>query len=314
VIVLLEPRHAPGFVSGGYRYQHEIVRRLAARGEGELREAAPDELDAAIADARRARPDATIVVDGLFAERTRRELPADVIALLHTTPTARIGSTRLIVTGERTAEAMRGPGRAVEVVLPGLDDCFAVGDARERGAKRRVVCVGTVSELKNQRLVAAALAAAANDVPCELVLLGCVKTEPAAARAVTTAAGPVPAYFAGVVSPERVAEELHRADLFVSASRSESFGMAVAEAAACGTPVLAFRTGAIDTFVQDGANGWLVDTNAADEVFAARLHDLLRSPRLLDTARGHARRPGLRSWDDTARVFATACRSLAERR
>lgn len=318
VIVLLEPRRPPGFVSGGYRYQHEIMRRLTARGEGELRAVAPDELDATIDAVRRERRDAVIVVDGLFAELTRRELPENVIALLHTVPGVRVTAHRMIVTSDDTADVLGhvlppGGVRAIHVVRPGLDDCFVAGDARERSARLRVVCIGTVSALKNQRLVAAALAAVATDVPCELVLLGDVKTEPDAARAVTAAAGDVPAYFAGVVSPERVAAELHRADLFVSASRSESFGMAVAEAAACGTPVLAFRTGEIDTFVHDGENGWLVDTNAGEAVFTARLHELLRSPLRLDAARGRARRPLLRSWDDTARQFASACRSLAER-
>lgn len=312
VIVLLEPRRPPGFVSGGYRYQHEIMVRLAAHGDGELRAVTPDDLIATIDELHRTTPDAIVVVDGLFAELTRRELPVDVIALLHMAPTVRIGSKRVIVTSRHTAVAAHQDSSAsVWIIQPGLDDCFLRGDTRQRDARRRVVCVGTVSALKNQRLVAEALAAV-NDVPCELVLLGDVKTEPDAARAVTAAAQNVPVFFAGVVSPNRVAMELHRADLFVSASRSESFGMAAAEAAACGTPVLAFRTGEIDRFVQHGKNGWLVPPKASDQKFAAKLQSLVRSPRRLDAARRRVQwEPGLWSWDVAAMAFARACRGLA---
>ena len=46
-----------------------------------------------------------------------------------------------------------------------------------------------------------------------------------------------------VVSPERLAEIYRSLDLFVSASAMETFGMAILEAQACGTPVVAFETG-----------------------------------------------------------------------
>ena len=46
-----------------------------------------------------------------------------------------------------------------------------------------------------------------------------------------------------VVSPERLAEIYRSLDLFVSASAMETFGMAILEAQACGTPVVAFKTG-----------------------------------------------------------------------
>jgi glycosyltransferase involved in cell wall biosynthesis len=46
-----------------------------------------------------------------------------------------------------------------------------------------------------------------------------------------------------VVSPERLAEIYRSLDLFVSPSAMETFGMAILEAQACGTPVVAFETG-----------------------------------------------------------------------
>jgi glycosyltransferase involved in cell wall biosynthesis len=46
----------------------------------------------------------------------------------------------------------------------------------------------------------------------------------------------------------------------------EPFGMVAAEAQACGTPVVAFRRGALDEVIVDGLTGWLV---APDDVTAA---------------------------------------------
>ena len=46
-----------------------------------------------------------------------------------------------------------------------------------------------------------------------------------------------------VSSQERLAEIYRMLDLFVSASAMETFGMAILEAQACGTPVVAFETG-----------------------------------------------------------------------
>jgi glycosyltransferase involved in cell wall biosynthesis len=46
-----------------------------------------------------------------------------------------------------------------------------------------------------------------------------------------------------VDSAERLAEMYRSLDLFFSASAMETFGMAILEAQACGTPVVAFETG-----------------------------------------------------------------------
>ncbi|MBD2150281.1 glycosyltransferase [Pseudanabaena sp. FACHB-1277] len=49
------------------------------------------------------------------------------------------------------------------------------------------------------------------------------------------------------------------ADIFVMPSRIESFGLTALEAMACGTPVLAFRTGGIPDLVHHRETGWLAD-------------------------------------------------------
>ncbi|MEK7532441.1 MAG: glycosyltransferase [Patescibacteria group bacterium] len=61
--------------------------------------------------------------------------------------------------------------------------------------------------------------------------------------------------FLDAVSQEEKAVWMCAADLFVLASRKEGFGMAVAEAAACGTPAVVSDQGSLPEIVQDGVTG-----------------------------------------------------------
>ena len=56
----------------------------------------------------------------------------------------------------------------------------------------------------------------------------------------------------------KMAQLYSAADLFVSTSLTESFGLTVCESMACGTPVAAFAAGGIKEIIEDGKNGWLV--------------------------------------------------------
>jgi glycosyltransferase involved in cell wall biosynthesis len=70
--------------------------------------------------------------------------------------------------------------------------------------------------------------------------------------------------FAGRV--ERVEDTLRAADLFVFPSVFEALGIALVEAAACGLPALASRTGGIVDVVEDGRSGLLVAPGDAVEL------------------------------------------------
>jgi glycosyltransferase involved in cell wall biosynthesis len=242
---------------------------------------------------------------------TERPLPAGVIALLHGAPALEPWSEEplaVIATSARTADAVRRAARTVTIVRPGLDACFAPPARRERSTALRIACVGTVRPEKGQLLLVETLAALPVRSACEVVLLGDERSFPDHAARVRAAARGVPLRMLGCVPPATVAREMQRADLLVSASRDESFGMAVAEAAACGTPVLAFDTGEIGSFVRDGRNGWLVDARAGAAVFAAALARLLADPVTLATAALAAERPPLGDWPTAAQQFLRACR------
>ncbi len=75
--------------------------------------------------------------------------------------------------------------------------------------------------------------------------------------------------FAGRV--ERVEDTLRAADLFVFPSVFEALGIALVEAAACGLPAVASRTGGIVDVVEDGLSGRLVAPGDAGALAAALL-------------------------------------------
>ena len=76
------------------------------------------------------------------------------------------------------------------------------------------------------------------------------RLSPAAAKRVT---------FTGPISHKDVAKYYANADVYVSPSLYESFGMAIIEAMAAGVPVVAARGGAVPDVVSDGRTGILVD-------------------------------------------------------
>jgi N-acetyl-alpha-D-glucosaminyl L-malate synthase BshA len=76
---------------------------------------------------------------------------------------------------------------------------------------------------------------------------------------------------------DTVAPLLAAADMFVLPSQTESFGLAALEAMACGTPVVAARTGGIPELIVDGVDGILEPVGSV-EAMARRAVDVLRDP------------------------------------
>jgi glycosyltransferase involved in cell wall biosynthesis len=79
--------------------------------------------------------------------------------------------------------------------------------------------------------------------------------------------------FRGGVAPDRLPAYYRAANVFVFASTTETQGLAVLEAMACGLPVVAVRASGIEEVVTDGVSGLLVPEDA--EAFAAAVDQIL---------------------------------------
>jgi glycosyltransferase involved in cell wall biosynthesis len=110
----------------------------------------------------------------------------------------------------------------------------------------------------------------------------------------------------GAVAPARLAELYRAADLFVLASRFESYGMAYAEAVAYGLPTIGTTAGAIpDTLPDESAI--LVkpdDTGALADALRRLIADSNERQKLSSAARAAA--VHLPTWRDSAVRFAGA--------
>jgi len=108
--------------------------------------------------------------------------------------------------------------------------------------------------------------------------------------------------FTGSLAPELVAQRLRGSNLLISASRMESFGMAIAEARTLGLPVAALARGNVPALVEPGAGGLLAQT---DQELARACVELARDPLAHESAARLASRQAR-----APRSFAQAAREL----
>jgi len=81
-------------------------------------------------------------------------------------------------------------------------------------------------------------------------------------------------------SPERMRLAYAASDLYILPSLEDNLPGAVLEAMACGTPVVAFRTGGTPDMIEDGITGGLVESHSATELGEAIMR-LIRDPEKL---------------------------------
>ena len=231
----------------------------------------------------------------------------------------------IVVTGRATlpliARYKLAPDRVV-VVEPGTDGApLARGSGGNRagaGAGRtrplELLSVATVHPGKGHDMLLEALAA----VPCQswrLTCAGSLTRHPKTAdrvRAMVKDLGLEDRVsLVGDLGGPALAACYDVADVFVLATRQETYGMAVAEALARGLPVVATMTGAIPELVGDGA-GLLVpvgDTQALVEALSRVLDDADLRASLAESARRVRHR--LPDWDETSGHMAAALDWLA---
>ncbi len=218
------------------------------------------------------------------------------------------GVRQVIVTSHVTEQLLTAqglPAASVSVAEPGTD-CTALARRRFDGTVR-LLCVATVSDGKGHELLLEALAPLTH-LPWQLRCIGSLTRSPRAVERVRALLRHFRLEARVQLIGEHAHEELPRyyaaSDLFVLATRHESYCMAVAEALAHGLPIISTRTGAIPELVGADA-GILVEPGDAAALRAA-LARVLQQPvlaqRLADAAL--VARSRLRPW-------ASACTELA---
>jgi glycosyltransferase involved in cell wall biosynthesis len=147
-----------------------------------------------------------------------------------------------------------------------------------------VVSTGRLTVEKNQRALIEALV----DVPAGHLALAGVGPERDALAALAASSGVGErVHFLGEVPRHRIADVLAAADVFAFASRTETFGLSVAEAALAGLPVVANNLPVLHEVLGDAAI--YVDADAPGQMAAAinaLMADPARASRL--AAQGHA--------------------------
>ena len=112
----------------------------------------------------------------------------------------------------------------------------------------------------------------------------------------------------GPVGRSRVIEELQRASVFVHASVHDGFGMVIAQAMACGLPVIATEATGIRELVSDGVEGIVVpappDAQTLAEAMEALLSDSDRARAM--GAAGRRKVESFGGWDRYGRQLVAA--------
>lgn len=141
-----------------------------------------------------------------------------------------------------------------------------------------LVSVGRLAPEKNPELLLRAFALALRKNPkLRLTMLGRGPLE-AAVRGSIAELGIAGRVECLAVPNEQMPSRLAKAHLFVTATKIETFGIAVAEALACGRPVIAPRVGALPDLVSDNG-GILVPPNDVERLAHAILEGVQRLER-----------------------------------
>lgn len=163
------------------------------------------------------------------------------------------------------------------------DDVTATLRQRLGGPASIVVChVGRLGRDKGTDVLIRAAACARTQCGSDLRLLLIGRDiEPEYLRQVTSTCGMQEAIVClGEVDDATLHSAYAAADFFALPSRYESFGLVFAEAMGHGLPVIGARTGGVPEVIDDGINGFVLDTPVTEAALADRLVRLAMDPPL----------------------------------
>ena len=119
----------------------------------------------------------------------------------------------------------------------------------------------------------------APEIPWRLLLVGDGPDMPKYKNLVNTLKLESRVKFAGFISHEETITYYNRMKVFVALSKSESFGVAVLEAAACGIPAIVSNVGGLPEVLEHGKSGYLVERDKHTHI-ASLLIELATKPNL----------------------------------
>ena len=242
---------------------------------------------------------------GFSADATDPADPADPADVVGRERAALQSADRVIATSEWTRSELvsRSLVHPHDVVTahPGTDPALATIASRTGG---RLLCVGVVAPHKGQDVLLRALARLTEVGDWTCTFVGSLSTAPdfvAELRQIIRSERLVMRVnFAGTLAGQELDAAYGRADLVVAPSRTESFGMVVAEALARGIPVVASRVGGIPEALSRSGAGILIPADDPAALETA-LREWWASPALrteLATAAREATAT-VRSWSST---------------
>ncbi len=213
-------------------------------------------------------------------------------------------SDTVIAPSESIAAILRDRGvtAPVEVIPTGIDPSrFEHGDGkrvkRQQAIPENAPVIGHVGRLapeKNPEFLADAVAALlrqANDA--HFLVVGYGPSEQRIHDILRRNKVERRVHFTGKLTGQDLADAYHAMDVFAFSSKSETQGLVLAEAMACGVPVVALDAPGAREVVQDSVNGYLLPTETKRDFTNALANYLALPP-------------------DTKKAFRTAARHTAE--
>jgi glycosyltransferase involved in cell wall biosynthesis len=326
--------------TGGYGYAREVIAALWARGWAvevvDLGEGFPRvdvdrraHAEKCLLDAAQ---DVPIVVDGLAlgvldeeAQAASRShcliglvhhplaletgLASEMAAALRASETQALAATRHVITTDHSTAAILSADYAVasdriSVAPPGTRRMSRPQTRRDGPV--RILAVGAITPRKGYDLLVRALANL-RDLDWHLTLVGDRTRSPETAanldRIIVQLGLDQHITCTGTVSAEQLDVLHENADLFAQFSWFEGYGMALADAIACGLPVIATQTGAAPRIVTPDAGLLLAPGDQVALTSALRL--LIGDADLRERYAMMARRTAqnLPTWDEAALIF-----------
>ncbi|WP_138497945.1 glycosyltransferase family 4 protein [Nostoc sp. PA-18-2419] len=300
-IYFIQPKLS--FTSGGSLYNVEIVKRLEQEGKGENLYYPLDGSVSGLLEQLSALPsDCILVIDALyltiseFNDSLNEFLPyaqRTYLMLHHLESLNTYYSTQekkaLWSDEARWLKAMKGiivpsfqlrnyilsggiETDKIVVASPGIDQALYLPNLKQRSQEQiTLISIGTFYRRKGQ-LELVEMLAQMETKNFRLHLIGDCEEEAYKDKtlALIKRAGLQDAVIVhGRVPQKTMLELLSQSDLYISASTYESYSMSTAEAVANGLPVLAYATGAIADWIEDGVNGILIELGKHEQFFMA---------------------------------------------